>query len=161
LDAALQVFDIGGGRTCCCERGDLAFDELARVEQFEWTRAGIAVSVRPSSAPGSDKNSGPDAHLDQSTDFQRNNGFAHRRAADAEFGRQLAFGRQSRSRQKFTGGDQTGNLIGDLPIQAPRLDKLQWHASIPPKKPLNACGMFRDSPAAFVMLEGTWASLPR
>src|SRR5206468_1368246 len=78
LDAALQVFDIGGGRTCCRERGDLAFDELARVEQFEWTRAGIAVSVRRSSAPGSDKNSGPDAHLDQSADLQRNNGFAHR-----------------------------------------------------------------------------------
>ncbi len=47
-----------------------------------------------------DENAGADAHLDQAADLQRDDRFAHRRAADAERCGELALRRQPRARRE-------------------------------------------------------------
>ena len=74
-----------------------------------------------------DENTGADAHLDATRELERDDGFAHRSARNAEQDRELALGRQPRACRKFAIVDQRGDLPGDLPIQARRLHCLQRH----------------------------------
>src|SRR6266508_3963286 len=123
-DAPSQVVEVGMRRHRCRHCGDLALDELARLQQLERSRPCIARRGARGSRRGHE-DPGPDANLDQPAHFQRNDRLAHRCAAYAERSRQLAFRRQPRARQEFAARDQLRDLVRDLPVEPAWLDRLQ------------------------------------
>nr|WP_323378222.1 hypothetical protein [Skermanella mucosa] len=68
-----------------------------------------------------DVGAGPGPNLDEAGDLQRDHGFAHRRAADAELAREVAFGGQAVARRELAPPDQVAELAGDLLVQPLRL----------------------------------------
>ena len=124
-DGLSQAFDIVVAGIRGRQRRNFTLDQLTRAQELERTRANVAIPRARRSRGRGHEDAGSDAHLDQPTDFERNDGLAHRRATHAELGRQFALGRKARSRLELSSGDKTRDLVRDLPVQATRLDDLQ------------------------------------
>ena len=71
--------------------------------------------------------SGPDANLDQTLDFQCDQRLAYRRTGHPELLREVALGRKARARDELARADQLPDLVRDLPIQPAWFDTLEWH----------------------------------
>jgi hypothetical protein len=69
----------------------------------------------------------PHADVDMAFNFQRYQGFAHRRAAHLQHRGQVALGWQPRSRLVLAALDQARNLFCDAPVQALGFDCLDRH----------------------------------
>ena len=70
------------------------------------------------------------AYLDQAFDLGHDQRLAHRRPRDAELQRPFALGRQLRAGRVFAALEQSAQLVGDLGLEAARLDGLDRHANL-------------------------------
>ena len=80
------------------KRCDLAFDQLARIEKLERAGPGIGARAVHGRILRGHENAGADTHLDQPAHFERDDRFAHGRAAHTKRNRELALGRQAGAR---------------------------------------------------------------
>src|SRR5450759_4943719 len=106
------------------ERSALALDQPARVDHFE--RAGIALQrmvATPFSRMGH-IDTRADAHVEQAFDFERDQRLAYRGPGNAELPGEIPLRRQARARGVFAVADQHADLVGDLAVQAARLERL-------------------------------------
>ena len=110
------------------QRGALGLDQSAGTNQFE--RTGFGGQRRIAADPGagvSDVDTRAHAYLDIAFDFQSNQRFAHRRAADTELGGQVTLWRQPLTRLEFTTFDQRRDLVGNLAVETAVFDGLDGH----------------------------------
>ena len=113
-------------------RRNFTFDQMARSEEIKRARTLVGIDRKVSGTRRGHENSRTHAHFDPTADLQRNDRFAHRGPGYAKQGRKLALGRQARARRKFAIVDQRRDLAGDLPVEAQRFDRMQWHGSASP-----------------------------
>jgi len=116
-DSLSQAFDIVVAGIRGRQRRNFTLDQLTRAQELERTRANVAIPRARRSRGRGHEDAGSDAHLDQPTDFERNDGLAHRRATHAKLGRQLALGREARSRLELSSGDKTRDLVPSGKVQ--------------------------------------------
>ena len=77
-----------------------------------------------------DINSGADANPNPALDFQRDQGFAHRRPRHLQLFGKIAFGRKPAAHAVFAAVDQGAELIGNLAIKASRFHGFERHARL-------------------------------
>src|SRR5690606_37638501 len=96
-----------------------------------------------------------DAHLHQSFDLERDQRFPDARPRYAQLLGEVALRRQPRAGGKLARAHERADLVGDLPVEAARLDAVQRHEGKP--DPPRATGAARRGPKASVV-PGNWSS---
>src|SRR5215472_2206475 len=115
------------------QRRDLAFDELSRLQQLERPRTGVPCG-RAKRDHGRYEDARADANLDQPSHLERDDRLAHRCTTYSERRCEFPLGRQTSARRKFSAGDQSRDLVRDLPIKALGFDCLQGQGWFPPRR---------------------------
>ena len=118
--------------------GDLGFDHVARVEQFDGADRGLGFGLfrgdarrlrRDGGLSFADENAGTAAEVHPAFDFQRDQRFPDARTADAELRGEQALRRQAHARPVLAGFDQPYDLVGDLAVESPGLNDLDGHGA--------------------------------
>ncbi len=109
-----------------------SFDDLPRPQCLEGSFGRVPL-IEPSGGPAGradNGDAGPDIDTDEAFDLERNQCFPDARPGHAEAFRELTLRRQPASNRKFASIDQVAQLIGDLPIEPARPNRLQRHSPL-------------------------------
>jgi hypothetical protein len=112
------------------QRRDLAFNDLARLQQLErpWTSV---PRRRARSNHRRYEDASADTNLNQPAHLERDDRLAHRCPTYSEGGCEFPLGGQTRARRKFSARDQSRDLIRDLSVEAAGLDCLEGQGWFP------------------------------